>query len=96
MKTEQGSTPSRLRCISCNATPNSAAQDFRCRECGDLLEFFFPDPRFNSQALKSLWLSRRCSPNPLDQSGVWRFRELLPPIRGEHVITLAEGNTPLY
>jgi threonine synthase len=33
---------------------------------------------------------------PLDQSGVWRFRELLPPIAEEHAITLREGNTPLY
>ena len=46
--------------------------------------------------LKALWLSRRTSRNPLDQSGVWRFRELLPAIPEEHVITLREGNTPLY
>ncbi len=46
--------------------------------------------------LKALWLSRRTSRNPLDQSGVWRFRELLPDIPEEHVITLREGNTPLY
>src|SRR5207253_4614631 len=36
----------------------------------------------------------------LAQSGVWRFRELLPhipnPKNKEHVITLREGNTPLY
>ena len=100
----------RLRCISCNVSPMSAGQDFRCQACGDLLEFFFPDPHFNPQALKSLWQSRRASPgtttDPQDQgqskdrSGVWRFRELLPSIGGskleDHVITLQEGNTPLY
>jgi threonine synthase len=32
----------------------------------------------------------------LDQSGVWRFREMLPEIDPAHVITLREGNTPLY
>ncbi len=85
-----------MRCISCNVTPISAAQDFRCGACGDLLEFFFPDSRFNPKALKSLWLNRRLSPNVQDQSGVWRFRELLPPIADAHIITLAEGNTPLY
>ncbi len=80
--------------------PISAAQDFRCTVCGNLLEFIFPaadsgkvpDP----QALKSLWLNRRGSRDPLDQSGVWRFREFLPEIEVEHAITLREGNTPLY
>jgi threonine synthase len=96
-------TAARLRCIFCGATPDSAGQDFRCTACGDLLEFVFPgwisdSPAFDPAALKSLWLNRRTSRNPLDQSGVWRFRELLPhlPDPEEHVITLREGNTPLY
>jgi len=96
-------TVSRLRCIACGATPDSAGQDFRCTACGDLLEFFFPgwppdSPAFDPAALKSLWLDRRTSREALDQSGVWRFRELLPciPNPEEHVITLREGNTPLY
>jgi threonine synthase len=99
VKPDQPATAPRLRCISCNAGPASAAQDFRCGACGDLLEFFFPESHFNPQALKSLWLNRRSSPSPSDvkdQSGVWRFRELLPPIPDAHIITLAEGNTPLY
>jgi threonine synthase len=94
---------SRLRCISCGANPDSAAQDFRCTTCGDLLEFFFPGGTFDSPvsdpaALKSLWLNRRTSRAALDQSGVWRFRELLPHIPNlqAHAITLREGNTPLY
>jgi threonine synthase len=101
-------TTAKLRCISCGATPDSAAQDFRCTTCGDLLEFFFPGLTFDSPlsdpaafepaALRSLWLSRRTSHAALDQSGVWRFRELLPhiPHLEEHAITLREGNTPLY
>jgi len=47
-------------------------------------------------ALKSLWIGRKTSSHTLDQSGVWRFRELLPQIPEEHAITLREGNTPLY
>ena len=92
-----------MRCISCGATPDSAGQNFRCAACGDLLEFFFPgwtpgSPVFEPLALKSLWLNRRTSRDALDQSGVWRFRELLPQIPNleEHAITLREGNTPLY
>ena len=96
-------TVSRLRCISCAATPDSASQDFRCTTCGDLLEFSFPGwtsdaSAFDPAALKSLWQNRRTSRENLDQSGVWRFRELLPHIPNleEHAITLGEGNTPLY
>jgi len=102
-------TIAKLRCISCGATPSSAGQDFRCTACGDLLEFFFPEwtsapldeglshhTSSDPAALKSLWLSRRASLDALDQSGVWRFRELLPHIPAEDAITLREGNTPLY
>ena len=100
-KTQTAETVSRLRCIACGATPDSAAQDFRCTACGDLLEFFFPawnsgHGSLDPTELKSLWLNRRTSRDALDQSGVWRFRELLPHIPAEHAITLREGNTPLY
>jgi threonine synthase len=34
---------------------------------------------------------------PVDQSGVWRFRDLLPIVEdADKVVTLREGNTPLY
>jgi threonine synthase len=47
--------------------------------------------------LKWLWRERRCSGEPLDASGVWRFRELLPILDGfGNAISLREGNTPLY
>ncbi|MFZ0562733.1 MAG: threonine synthase [Terriglobales bacterium] len=90
----------RLRCIACGAAPDSAAADFRCTACGDLLEFIFPGwtagAAIDPAVLKALWLARRTSREALDLSGVWRFRELLPNIPAEHAITLREGNTPLY
>jgi threonine synthase len=47
--------------------------------------------------LKWLWRERRSSSETLDQSGVWRFRELLPILDNYgNAITLLEGNTPLY
>jgi threonine synthase len=85
-----------LRCIGCGRTPSSVAPDFRCAGCSDLLEFIFPGRTIDPVALRSLWLGRKTSLKPLDQSGVWRFRELLPHIPEEHAITLREGNTPLY
>jgi threonine synthase len=99
---EKGSEPGqatfRFRCIGCASVASSAAQDFRCSECGNLLEI--TDSTWNSRnptALKSLWRERRTLNQPLDLSGVWRFRELLPvPASEQQVVTLREGNTPLY
>jgi threonine synthase len=98
---EKGSQPSqvsfRFRCIGCGSIAVSAAQDFRCPECSSLLEI--ADSSWNSRnpvALKSLWRERRTLNASLDLSGVWRFRELLPAPESEDVVTLREGNTPLY
>ena len=91
-----------FRCIACANTSDSAGQDFRCQLCGDLLEIAFPrwkdkDARPESTRLRAAWRDRRSSSNLLDQSGVWRFRDLLPQFdNDEQVISLREGNTPLY
>ena len=51
----------------------------------------------DAAALRALWRQRRTSGLPLDESGVWRFRELLPSFHDwQQIITLREGNTPLY
>ena len=51
----------------------------------------------NASALRWLWQERRTSTMPVDQSGVWRFRDLLPIVDNpDNVVTLREGNTPLY
>ena len=51
----------------------------------------------NPSALRWLWQERRTSTMPIDQSGVWRFRDLLPIVKNfDKVVTLREGNTPLY
>ena len=96
----------RLRCIGCGTEPETAAQDFRCQNCGDLLELTFPawasadraqPAGLDPESLKKTWAQRRHSRLPIDQSGVWRFRELLPLLEDEQrAITLHEGNTPLY
>lgn len=41
------------------------------------------------------WRRRRASNEPIDQSGVWRFREILPPFAPENITALREGCTPL-
>jgi len=99
------STPAfSFRCIACGHASNAAGQDFRCAHCGDLIEITYPqwgesDKKLALQPdrLKLIWKQRRLSPAPADLSGVWRFRELLPALASEeNIITLREGNTPLY
>ena len=90
----------RFRCIACGDLGDSPSQDFRCPQCGDLLEITYPawaSTAPSAADLPSTWRSRRLSHAPVDLSGVWRFRELLPALAaGERAITLREGNTPLY
>ncbi|MFZ0539550.1 MAG: threonine synthase [Candidatus Sulfotelmatobacter sp.] len=103
---KRGSLPSQrkctfiFRCIGCGALTPEAAQHFRCSHCDNLLEVTDPawkSPALNASVLKTTWRERRSSNSPLDLSGVWRFRELLPmPESAEQVISLREGNTPLY
>src|ERR1700677_2875797 len=100
-----------LRCIGCGAVilPDAVEKDFRCVDCGELLEVEYPSwsaagapitgPRRmpNPGALRWLWQERLQSRLPIDRSGVWRFRELLPiVVHPERAVTLREGNTPLY
>ncbi|HEY3972749.1 MAG TPA: threonine synthase [Candidatus Sulfotelmatobacter sp.] len=90
----------RFRCIACGKLSDKAAQNFRCAQCGDLLEITYPewkDAGLAADNLKAIWRQRRPSQATIDQSGVWRFRELLPALESdEQAITLREGNTPLY
>lgn len=89
-----------LRCIGCGAVTAVADSGLNCASCGNLLEVVFPTAdQMNLEAgsLKALWRERRTSNLPIDQSGVWRFREVLPALDEKHpAITLREGNTPLY
>ena len=88
-----------LRCIGCAAAlaPDAATAAFRCPRCGELLDVEYPAPLQDAAEIRSLWLGRRTSRDALDQSGVWRFREALPILNDfASVVTLKEGNTPLY
>src|SRR5271165_6689178 len=89
----------RFICFCCGDLSDSATHSFRCAHCGDLLKITYPrwqEAKPGAADLKSLWRNRRLSLSAIDLSGVWRFRELLPAIDDQEVITLREGNTPLY
>lgn len=99
-----------LRCIGCGAriAGEDARSDFRCVVCGELYQVEYPWSedtaaaagvpvnRPNAHALRYLWQERKTSTMAVDQSGVWRFRELLPIVPEDGIVTLREGNTPLY
>ena len=92
----------RYRCIGCGDLSDTARPNFRCPQCGELLEITYPDRKFftkesDVKQLKSTWKQRRLSSSTIDRSGVWRFREVLPTLANEEQsVTLCEGNTPLY
>jgi len=69
---------------------------YNCPKCGGLLEAGFREQHVEADSLKKIWRERRTCNQPLDQSGVWRYRELLP-FDGHHheAVSLREGNTPL-
>lgn len=70
---------------------------YSCADCGSLLEVVNSFEDADAQHLKSLWQQRRASLDPLDVSGVWRFREMLPFVTDTaRIVTLPEGNTPLF
>ena len=80
----------------CHATFPLTEAIYNCTHCGGLLEVRFVEARIDEESLGKLWRERRTSNRMLDQSGVWRYRELLP-FDGfdQRAVSLREGNTPL-
>ena len=69
---------------------------YNCPRCGGLLECVYPGRMADPETLKRLWRERRMSNAALDQSGVWRYREIISFLDDTStVVTLREGNTPL-
>lgn len=67
-----------------------------CTKCGNLLDVVYDWNRVavprSLKEFEARWSSRQ---NPLDFSGVWRFRELLPFAPPEKIVTIGEGQTIL-
>jgi threonine synthase len=69
---------------------------YNCPKCGGLLEVAYGPLDKEPEELKRIWRQRRCDNAPIEQSGVWRYRELFPFVEDlRHIVTLREGNTPL-
>jgi len=90
--------PAELACIAEKCRARFAITDvlYNCPQCGGLIEAIYDPPEQSALMLKRTWRDRRLSNAPLDQSGVWRYREFIPFLSGYNcVVTLREGNTPL-
>jgi threonine synthase len=69
---------------------------YNCPACGGLLEAVYDFSSIDTSACRRIWRERRLSNAPLDQSGVWRYREMIPFLDDLGlVVTLREGQTPL-
>jgi len=84
------------RCIipSCAATAPLQDTSFQCRACGSLMDVAYDWSRLRPPGtlaeFERKW-SRRAE--PLEFSGVWRFRELFPFARDDQILTVGEGQT---
>ena len=81
----------------CGATYDVGEVRTSCDKCGALLDINYdwdslPVPDSLSWFEKK-WARRN---EPLEKSGVWRFRELLPFAPDEKIVTVGEGQTPLH
>ncbi|HMQ51529.1 MAG TPA: threonine synthase [Anaerolineae bacterium] len=70
-------------------------------DSGQLLDVWHDLEALRSQVSRALFDGRRRGApgptiDPLTDSGVWRYRELILPVPVETIVTRPEGNTPLY
>ncbi len=84
----------RLACSECGAAAADGA--LSCAVCSGLLAFQLDPQPLDPASLRRRFAERRLSNDPLDQSGVWRYRELLPDVPATDVVTLRENAVPVY
>src|SRR5215216_101330 len=80
-----------VRCMECGRTVPADQPVGQCPNCGGLLDVELTFP----QSVRPGDLTVELPP-ALRQSGVWRYRRLLPELPDEAIVTRAEGNTPIY
>jgi threonine synthase len=96
---QKASTAAVQRCIlrTCAAAFGIREQIYVCPRCSGPLEIEIPLELLKSVPdIRERWHARAASHEARDRSGVWRFRELLPFDDDAPIVTLFEGNTPLY
>lgn len=85
----------KLRCVDCGELYPGADERHRCG-CGGTLDVERDLGELRGRVGCGELDRRLGSRDPLDRSGVWRFRELVLPLDPRHVVTKQEGGTNLY
>ena len=86
------------RCINpqCGAQYSIDQALAGCPSCGELLDVLYDWDRLpvptSLREIEARWSRRN---EPLEFSGVWRFRQLLPFARDDQIVTIGEGQTIL-
>jgi threonine synthase len=89
----------RQRCIAPGCGESFALDEriYVCAKCGGPLEIEIDLAAIKQpEKLRTTWRERALGTDARDKSGVWRRRELLPFADDAAIVTLFEGNTPLY
>ena len=88
--------PWKLVCVDCQREYAGLELRYRC-DCGGTLDVVHDfAARREALATTADLDARLASKNPVDRSGVWRFRDYVLPLDEEHIVTRREGNTNLY
>jgi threonine synthase len=83
--------------LVCSECGRPAADDAMfCASCDGLLAFETFAAPSGADLDRDRIAARRNSSDPRDRSGVWRYRDLLPPIPFDSIVTLREGDVPIY
>ncbi len=85
-----------LRCINCQSDFPTSQRIYTCPKCAGLLDVVYEVTEFQGERMMSVWDWRCASPEAIDRSGVWRFRELLPEADESEIVTMIEGNTQIW
>ncbi|MBN1966905.1 MAG: pyridoxal-phosphate dependent enzyme, partial [Anaerolineae bacterium] len=89
--------PSVLKCMDCGHDYAADRSIVTCPACGGLLDVMHDLEALRPDVSRDLFERRLAGWNPLDRSGVWRYRELvLPGLPDDAYVTRGEGNTTLY
>lgn len=83
-----------FECAECGRTYDLSEIRYRC-DCGAPLEIVY-DRRAENIPTRETLDARIGSRQFPYNSGVWRFRELLPALEDEYIVSRPEGNTNLY
>jgi threonine synthase len=80
-----------VRCMACASRYTGAEVLTSCPACGGLLDVVVPTKRTISPDELGVNV-----PTSARNSGVWRYWPLLPSLPADAIVSLWEGNTPLY